>query len=77
MSNSQIKKISRKRFLLWSTAVLSATGLLKFWNPMGKKKPETAKFLTQDGKLVEVDKEHIGSTGSIIYTSDLKEWIKK
>jgi hypothetical protein len=77
MSNNPIKKISRKRFLLWGTAVLSATGLIKFWNPIERKKPETAKFLTQDGKLVEVDKEHINSTGAIIYASELKEWIKK
>lgn len=77
MSNKNEKYISRKRFLLWSAAVLSATGLIKFWNPLKNKKPETSKFLTQDGQLVEVDNQHIAARGTKLYTSDLKEWIKK
>jgi len=77
MSDYQIKSISRKRFLIWSAAVLSATGLIKFWNPLKKKKQEASKFLTQDGQLVEVDQQHLVSKGTKIYTSDLKDWIKK
>jgi hypothetical protein len=71
------KYISRKKFLLWTAAVISATGLIKIWNPLAKKKVITSKYLTEDGKLVEVDEHHLSERGVKIYTSDLKTWIKK
>ena len=73
----KIKNISRKRFLLWSTIMISAAGLIKVINPFSKKKPETIKFLTQEGQLVEVDKKYLNSKGVKINTAELKSWIQK
>ena len=72
-----MKSISRKKFLFWSATFLSTIGLIKIWKPLTKKKPESAKFLTQDGRLVEVDAKYTDSRGVKIYTSELKDWIKK
>lgn len=74
---SASKNISRKRFLLWGATLLSFGGLIKLWNPLGKKKSDKVKFLTQDGQLVEVDRKYMESKGSKIDTSELKTWIKK
>lgn len=77
MSENNVKTVSRKKFLVWGATFLSAIGLIKILKPFEKKKPETRKFLTQDGQLVEVDTKHVLSNNSKIYTSDVKDWIKK
>ncbi len=76
---SKIK--SRKKFLLWGTAVLSSFTILKFFGSR-KEKPEvkdtgTVKMLTQDGKLVEIDREFLAGTGHTISNEELQQWIKK
>ncbi len=73
----KIKNISRKRFLLWGAIIVAGTGILNVINPFKKKKPETFKFLTQDGQLVEVDKKYLESKGVKINNDQLKAWIKK
>lgn len=77
MKDKPLFTISRKRFLLWSTAAIAGLGLTKLWSPFAKKKPETGKFLTQDGTLVEVDMKKLESRGIKIYTSELKNWVKQ
>ncbi|MBK8483563.1 MAG: hypothetical protein IPL31_04230 [Saprospiraceae bacterium] len=69
--------ITRKKFLIWSAAILAATGLIKIWNPIKKKNQESFKFLTQDGKLVEVSSKHLKTKGIKMYTSELQNWIKQ
>jgi hypothetical protein len=73
----EIQKIqSRKKFLLWSAAAFSSVTLLKFFKSPKKKKLETVKMLAQDGTLVEIDKEHLGSIQKKITDSELQHWIK-
>jgi hypothetical protein len=74
---------TRKKFLLWSAVILSSVSVLKFFT--GSKKPKlitqeknngTVKMLTQDGKLVEVNKEILASGGKKISNEELQQWIK-
>ena len=70
------KNQSRRRFIglgLVSAAVFSA---LKFILPSRKKK-ETVKMLTQDGRLVEIDRDMIRGSKRKITDPELKAWVKK
>lgn len=68
---------SRKKFILWSaTLVASLTGL-KFLRGSKKKNSETVKMLTQDGKLVEIDKSLLSVSGKKISKEELQNWVKK
>lgn len=71
------KTPSRKKFLLWSAAVLSSITFLKIFTGNEKKKSETVKMLTQDGKLVELNKSLLASSGKKISNEELQKWIKK
>jgi protein-disulfide isomerase len=76
MQESQ-KFQSRKKFLLWGAAALSSVSVLKFFKAPKKKKNETVKMLTQDGKLVEVTISAIPSKQRKITNKELQNWIKK
>lgn len=80
MQNSQ-KLTSRKKFLLWTTTALSSITALKFLPGMNKKKdkPETntIKMLTQDGRLVEINKDLVIHSAKKISDKELQEWVKK
>jgi hypothetical protein len=71
------KSQSRKKFLKWSAAVLSSVTVLRFFGGIKKKKAETVKMLTQDGTLVEIDKQHLVSAREKISDKELQQWIKK
>lgn len=77
MENKKSNTISRNRFLLLGAALLTATGLIKFWNPFKTKDKKTEKFLTQDGQLVSVDTKHLEAHRTKIFTSEIKTWIKQ
>jgi hypothetical protein len=68
---------SRKKFLLWGMGILSSVAAIKFIS-LPKKKKETVKMLTQDGKLVEVDvtKIYCGKRKKIS-DDQLKNWVAK
>ena len=68
---------SRKKFLLWSATILSSATLFRFINVPKKKKSDTVKMLTQDGKLVEIDRKLIVSPGKKITDKELQQWVKK
>jgi hypothetical protein len=75
------KTPNRKKFLLWSAAILSSFTVLNFFSG-NKKKPvepvgETVKMLTQDGRLVVIDKKLLASSGKKVTTQELQQWIKK
>lgn len=78
------KLSSRKKFLLWSAALISSVTLLRFFTG-SKKSPgkndgdnnKTVKMLTRDGKLVEIDKSLLASSGNKISNEELQKWIKK
>ncbi len=77
MKNSLPSLPSRKKFLLWSAAILGSASILKFATKTKKKETETVKMLTEDGKLVEIDKELFVSSGTKISNAELQKWIKK
>lgn len=60
------KPTSRKRFLLWGATILSSATVFKFFIGSKEKKSDTVKMLTQDGRLVEVDKKFLVSPGKKI-----------
>ncbi|MBK9107180.1 MAG: hypothetical protein IPM92_02050 [Saprospiraceae bacterium] len=71
-----LPQISRKKFILFGTAVLGFASLFKlkfFGSPTPSK---NSKYLTQDGKLVEVEDQHVTSRNKI-YTSEIQHWISK
>ena len=71
------KTPSRKKFILWSAAVLSSLTALKFLSGSKKKNRETVKMLTQDGKLVEIDKSLLSASAKKISNEELQNWVKK
>ena len=74
--NSKIS--SRKKFLLWSAAVISSLTVFKLIPGSDSPKKETVKMLTQDGRLVEVE---ISKTKEVkkekINDEQLKNWVTK
>lgn len=72
----QNHKPSRKKFLFWGIAILSSITAIRFL-PSAKKPKDTVKMLTQDGKLVEVDKERIAARKGKISVAELKVWVKR
>ena len=67
---------SRKKFLIWSAAILGSASVLPFFSKR-QKKPDTVRMLTQDGKLVEIDPSHLVATGKKISDKELQQWVKK
>ena len=72
---------SRKKFLLWGAAIISTFTALKLFTGAAKSQNEpvnkTVKMLTQDGKLVEIDKKVLASSGTKISNEELQKWIYK
>jgi hypothetical protein len=75
MENQQ--KPTRKKFLIWGAAVLSSFSLLKIFGNKQQEKNETIKMLTQDGKLVEIDKKLLASSTKKISDEELKKWVQR
>ena len=75
--DQNIKTSSRKKFLIWGASILSSVTILKFISVDKKKKSETVKMLTQDGKLVEVDIAALSSKKKKITNKELQNWIRK
>jgi hypothetical protein len=73
------KNVSRKRFLAWSAGISSLLAVPAFLKFSSKKKKQsaTAKMLTQDGKLVEIDVANIPSQKKKLKAADIRTWISK
>ena len=71
------QKNSRRKFLWGGLGILSGISILKLFSPK-KQKPTaaTARMLTEDGKLVEVDLEKIKRTGNKVSDKDVITWVK-
>jgi len=67
---------ARKKFLLWSLGILSSLTALKFISPSKNRKKDTIKMLTQDGKLVEIDRDMMPGSKRKITDPELKVWVK-
>jgi hypothetical protein len=73
------KNVSRKKFLAWSVGVsslLAVPAFLKFSNKK-KKQSATAKMLTRDGKLIEIDVANIPSRKRKVKTEDIHTWVSR
>lgn len=71
------KSISRKKFIVWGFGIsLAAPAFLKIF---ARKKSEsaTAKMLTQDGRLVEIDVVNIPPKRNKLRTEDIRSWVNK
>lgn len=69
------KNNSRRTFMAWGVSILSGLSLISL-GVRGRRKKETVKMLTQDGKLVEVEKNVLTGKKQKISNDDLKGWIK-
>lgn len=70
-----MNNLSRKKFLFSGLSLASVAAFFRFGNQPEKKK--TAKFLTQDGKLVEIDLDKLPSSKKTATKEDVQTWIKK
>jgi len=69
---------SRKKFLLWTATVLSSVAAFKLIPSTKKKQTDTVKMLTEDGTLVEIDRDKIpGTKRKRITNPELQAWVKK
>lgn len=73
---------SRKKFIWWGAAALAAITGSRFFLIRKKKNDNkgstaTVKMLTQDGRLVEIDKTLLASGSKKISTDELKQWVSK
>ena len=73
MDNKINKNSSRKKFLILGLSAITFFSVFKFVRPSQKKKK--VKLLTQDGRLVEIDKNLL-SKGKKISNEELQQWIK-
>jgi hypothetical protein len=67
---------TRKKFLQWGTVILASAAAFRFIPRPKKKKKDTVKMLTQDGRLVEVDKTLLASGNKKITDKELQHWVK-
>lgn len=66
---------TRRKFFRWGLGIVTSVTALKLIIP-GKKKKNTVKMLSEDGKLVEVDLRHINKTGNTLSEKEIHTWIK-
>jgi protein-disulfide isomerase len=67
---------SRKKFLLLGIAAFCSATALRFFTRGKKKTPETVKMLTQEGRLVEINKTMLALHSKKVTNEELKQWIK-
>jgi hypothetical protein len=68
------KKTSRKKFLIWTTAIFSSFAAFKIFG--SKPKKQMVKMLTEDGSLVEIDSSLLVAKGRKVTDKELQEWVK-
>lgn len=67
---------SRKKFLLLTAAAFCSATLLRFITRGKRKESTTVKMLTEDGRLVEIDKTLLAPRGKKITDNELQQWVK-
>jgi hypothetical protein len=70
------KPSSRKKFLLLTGAAFLSASVLRMFTRKKKEKEPTVKLLTQDGKLVEIDRSRLPTAGKKISDKELQQWIR-
>lgn len=71
-----MSNLSRKKFLFSGLSLAAVASFFKWGKPEEEKK-KTVKFLTQDGKLVEIDVDKLPSSKKTATKEDVQNWIKK
>ena len=74
-----MSNLSKKKFLLSGLSLAAVAAFFKWGNLPGTQpeKKKTAKFLTQDGKLVEIELDKLPSSKKAATKEDVQNWIKK
>lgn len=72
-----MNNLSRKKFLFSGLSFAAVVAIFKWKSIPEKKKTATAKFLTQDGKLVEIDIEKLPFSRKVATKEDVQHWVKK
>ena len=76
-----MSKLSRKKFLFSGISLAAIFAFFKWGNPIKTESPpekkQTVKFLTQDGKLVEIDVDKLPTSRRAATKDDVQNWIKK
>jgi hypothetical protein len=73
------KNLTRKKFLAWSVGLSSLLAVPAFLKFAGRRenKSTTARMLTQDGRLVEIDVANIPSKRKKVKDAELHNWISR
>jgi len=66
---------TRRSFLLKTIGASAAVAIAGWFGLSRKKKTETVKMLTQDGRLVEIDKNLVRSSGNKIKDEEIHNWV--
>ena len=75
-----MSNLSRKKFLFSGLSLAAVAAFFKWGRtnqPIQPEKKQTAKFLTQDGKLVEIEIDKLPSAKKAATKEDVQTWIKK
>jgi hypothetical protein len=74
---SNMKKPNRRKFLFAGLSLAALLATLRFTTKKRDEKKTTLKFLTQDGRLVEVDASKMPAARQTATKQDLQNWVKK
>jgi hypothetical protein len=70
-----MKKAGRRKFLFAGLSLAALWASFRFATPADKKKP--MRFLTQEGKLVEIDLDKLPARKRAASKTEIQQWIKK
>ena len=68
---------SRRKFFRAGCITLGAVSIIKIFSPKRKEGRQTARFLGQDGKLVEVQQKHLTGKKIPATKNQIMNWIWK
>jgi hypothetical protein len=71
-----MKNRGRRKFLFAGISLAAIWGIFQFGFRKKPEKPKTAKFLTQDGRLVEIDVDKLPVAKRTATKTDIQNWIK-
>ncbi|HEY5826080.1 MAG TPA: hypothetical protein VIT44_17020 [Cyclobacteriaceae bacterium] len=69
--------LSRKKFLFSGLSLAAITAFFFKREIQPEEKKKTVKFLTQDGKLVEIEVDKLPASKKAATKEDVQNWIKK
>ena len=72
-----MSNLSRKKFLFSGLSLAAVAAFFKWGTPPAEEKKKTQKFLTQDGRLVEIDLDKLPGSKTTASKEDVQNWIKK